>query len=122
MRFLLVIHADPDVQGEASPSPEINDAVGAYFADHTHGRVVTDGGLGPVADAYKLHSSGGNVSISDGPFAESKEVISGFFVIESPSPEDMSTWAKGFIDIHAQYWADFPFYAEVRQIVTPEHD
>ncbi|MFI5430048.1 YciI family protein [Aeromicrobium sp. UC242_57] len=69
------------------------------------------------AIAYRV--GGGAVTELDGPFAEAKEVIGGFFVVESPSPEAMATWSRDFIDLHAEHWPGLSLMAEIRQIVTP---
>jgi hypothetical protein len=94
-------------------------AVDALRADPTHGRLLDDGGLMPTADGLRIRTSAGSVTELDGPFAEAKEVVGGFFVVESPSAGAMATWARSFVDLHAQHWPELSYTAEVRQIADP---
>jgi hypothetical protein len=118
MRFLMLIHEAPSV--DAGPPPvALIEAVGAFRADTTHGEWLDDGGLAPVADALRVRTDHGRATVLDGPFAEAKEVIGGFFVIESPSADSMVLWAKAFTDLHAEHWPELSYTAEIRQIVDP---
>lgn len=118
MRFLVLVRVDESVDA-GGPPDSLLEAVGAFRADTTHGRWLDDGGLVPSAEALLVRSEGGRTTVLDGPFAEAKEVIGGFFVIESPSSEDMAAWTKGFMDLHGEHWPKLSFTAEVRQIVDP---
>lgn len=117
MRFLMLIHVDESGAAGAPPDSLIA-AMDAFRADTTHGHIVDDGGLGPSASALRVRSDAGRVAELDGPFAEAKEVIGGFFVVESPSAEAMSTWTRAFVELHAAHWPDLTYVAEVREIAT----
>lgn len=118
MRFLVLIHEDGPA-GVGPPPEVLMDAVRAFRADTAHGRWLDDGGLVPPADALWVRTAGGTTSVLDGPFAESKEVIGGFFVVESSSATDMRRWVTDFVDLHSAHWPDLSYTAEVRQIVDP---
>jgi hypothetical protein len=118
MRFLVLIHED-DTTDAGPPPAALIEAVGAFRDDPTHGRWLDDGGLTPPTDALWVRTERGAVSVLDGPFAEAKEVVGGFFVVESASADDMRQWAQSFIDLHAEHWPALSFTAEVRQIVDP---
>lgn len=115
MRFLMLIHESQDANPGA-PSEVLLQAVEVYRTESTTGHIVDDGGLMPPADAVSVRSERGQVTVTDGPFSEAKEVIGGFFVVESGSPEQMAQWAKGFLDLHAEHWPQAEFTAEIRQI------
>jgi hypothetical protein len=76
----------------------------------------------PTADGLRIRTSAGSVTELDGPFAEAKEVVGGFFVVESPSADAMATWARSFVDLHAQHWPELSYTAEVRQIADRHGD
>ncbi len=118
MRFLVLIHDEGDGSAGAPPAALL-DAIVEFRADTTQGRWVDDGGLTPPADAVLVRSADGRAAVIDGPFAEAKEVVGGFFVVESASPDAMARWAKAFVDLHAEHWPALSFTAEVRQIVDP---
>ena len=118
MRFLLLVHVDESVDA-GGPPDSLFEAITSLRADTTHGRWLDDGGLAPSSDALRVRTEGGRTTVLDGPFAETKEVIGGFFVIESPSADDMSVWTKAFVDLHAEHWPALAYTAEVREIVSP---
>ncbi len=118
MRFLVLIHDETD--GSAGEPPAaLLDAVGSFRAEAADGRWLDDGGLAPASDAVLVRADGGRTTVHDGPFAEAKEVIGGFFVVESPSPSAMARWTETFVGLHATHWPALSFTAEVRQIVDP---
>lgn len=118
MRFLMLIHEDPTIDVGPPPAALIA-AVGAFQADRTHGHWVDDGGLAPPSEMLRLRTEAGAVTALDGPFAEAKEVIGGFFVVESPSADDMAVWARAFTEMHAEHWPEVTCTVEVRQIMAP---
>ena len=121
MRFLVLIHDETD--GDAGPPPaSMMDAMAAFRADTRHGELVDDGGLTPPDEAIRVRTSDGRASFVDGPFAEAKEVVGGFFVVESPSRADAAIWSKAFAELHAAHWPGLNFTAEVRQIVDPTRE
>jgi hypothetical protein len=121
MRFLMLIHLDDADSGGAPPASMI-EAVEAFREDTSAGRIVDDGGLLPPSTGLLVRTGSGQVSVMDGPFAETKELIGGFFVVESPSAESMEGWARGFVQLHAEHWPVLSFVAEIRQIAEPPHE
>lgn len=117
MRFLMLIHVD-ETRDAGGPPDSLMDAMTTFRADTSTGEIVDDGGLMPRDTALRVQSDQGRTTVLDGPFAEAKEVIGGFFVVESPSPDAMTQWAREFVEMHAQHWPDLSYVAEVRQIAT----
>lgn len=117
MRFLMLIHVDETSDAGAPPDSLIA-AMNELRADTTQGRILDDGGLTPSADALRVQTDAGRTTVLDGPFAEAKEVVGGFFVVESPSPDAMATWTRSFVELHAAHWPGLSYVAEVRQIAT----
>lgn len=117
MRFLMLIHVD-ETNDAGAPPDSLIAAMDELRADTAQGYIVDDGGLMPSATAVRVRSDAGRVTMLDGPFAEAKEVIGGFFVVESPSPDGMATWTRSFVELHAAHWPGLSYVAEVRQIAT----
>jgi len=119
MRFLMLVHEEPG--HDAGPPPaSLIDAVESLRADTSLGRWLDDGGLAPVAEALWVRTEDGRAAVLDGPFAESKEVIGGFFVVEAASRDDMTRWVEQFIGLHARHWPELAYTAQVRQIAGAE--
>jgi hypothetical protein len=118
VRFLMLVHVDETVDA-GGPPDSLLQAVETFRADTTHGRWLDDGGLTPSAEALWVRTDSGRVAVLDGPFAESKEVIGGFFIIESPTTEDARQWIQRFVELHAEHWPALSYTAEVRQIADP---
>lgn len=114
MRYLVLIHVDESI-AEAPPEGLI-DAMFAHVADHQHATVVTDAGLASTSAAIRVASRGGEVMVTDGPFAESKEVVGGFMLIDAATPEDAVAWTRGFVDLHAEHWPELEVVTELRQV------
>jgi hypothetical protein len=94
-QYLLSVHL---VEGEPLPSEEETQkmyaAVDAFNAElQSAGAWVFAGGLHPPSTATVVHSQGGKVVTTDGPFAETKEQLGGFWVIESPDLDAALKWA-----------------------------
>ena len=94
-QYLLSVHT---VEGEPMPSPEEMQAafaaVDAFNAElQVKGAWVFAGGLHPADTATVVRATGGEVVTTDGPFAESKEQLGGFWVIEAPDLDAALAWA-----------------------------
>jgi hypothetical protein len=62
--------------------------------------MVGRGGLLPTAEGTRIALKGGKISVTDGPFAEAKEVIGGFAIFEAPSKADVVRWSTRFVELH----------------------
>ena len=94
-QYLLAVHM---VEGEEPPSEE---AMQKAYADvekfnvklREQGAWVFAGGLHPVDTATVVNATGGDVLVTDGPFAEAKEQLGGFWVITAPDLDAALKWA-----------------------------
>jgi len=98
------------------PSPELMADLGAYFHEVGDAAVMT-GGLLPISEGARMVSRDGDVLVTDGPFAEAKEVVAGFAIVEAASSEEAFGWAKRFTRIHADHGWDGT--TEVRPMMPP---
>jgi hypothetical protein len=85
-----------------------------------NGTMVLSGGLAPTAQSNRVRLSGGKISVIDGPFTETKEVVGGFAIMDFKSKEEALQAAKHFLDLHRQYWPGWEGESEVRQLFGPE--
>ena len=93
MRFMLLVKGDPK-PGQL-PSDEIIAAMGRYNEELAKAGVLLDlSGLHPSANGARVRFSRGKRTVIDGPFAESKELVAGYWIIDVKSKEDAIEWAK----------------------------
>jgi hypothetical protein len=82
MKYMMFVVVDPDAAAEAEPSGD-DPTIEQWLADvEGRGKRITGSQLHPVSDAVTVRVSRGQVLVSDGPFAESKEWIAGFDILE----------------------------------------
>src|SRR5690348_7394003 len=97
MKFLLTYQQNPNVP---PPTPEKMAAIGAYTQKNiASGVVVMTGGLVRPQHGIHVECERGKVSITDGPFAETKELIDGFALVEVPSREAAIALATEFMHL-----------------------
>src|ERR1700758_4602280 len=85
MEFMLVLYEDPELIATEEQRKEAAQRVGEYAMGLVGDGVLKGGApLHPVTEAKKVRTRDGQQRVLDGPFAESKEVIAGGFVIEAP--------------------------------------
>jgi hypothetical protein len=96
MRFIITTHPDETKAG-AADAPMTNELFMAYmkFNEDLHraGVLVASEGLLPGTPGACVKASGGRRKVVDGPFAESKELVGGFYVIDVPTLDDAKAWA-----------------------------
>lgn len=98
------------------PTPELMADMGVYMEEVATAGVLVDGGAWlPVTQGARLTSSGGKVTVIDGPFTEAKEVIAGWAIIDVPSKEEAIRWSTRFVELHAKHGIDGT--SEVRPFV-----
>ena len=95
MRFMILRKADADTEAGAMPSTELLAAMGKYMEEMGKAGILRGGeGLHPTSKAVRVKFSGGKPSVIDGPFAETKELIAGYALIEVKSREEAIEWLK----------------------------
>ena|SRR5689334_7712524 len=95
MRFLVMVKATPDSEAGKMPSTELLAAMGKYNEELVKAGVMLAGeGLQPSSKGARIKFSGTKRSVIDGPFAETKELIAGFWLWQCRSREEAIEWAK----------------------------
>lgn len=115
MKFMTMVKA---VEGQGTPPPELLDGIMQLGIEATEAGVFVDmGGLLPTATGAEVSLRNGQIDVTDGPFAEGKEVIGGFAVYDTPTKAEALVWVRKFLDLHTKFWPDFECVIEVRQMI-----
>ncbi len=122
MRYMMIVkHAPEHAPEKFGPPPkELLDAI-AKIAEEAGkaGTMLGSGGLGPTAQGAQVRLSGGKITVTDGPFAEAKEIIGGYAQFELKSKEEAIESAVRFMELHKKYWPGWEGETEVRQMFGP---
>src|ERR1700704_2183786 len=95
MRFMVIVKADKNSEAGVMPSTELLTAMGKFNEEMVKAGVMLAGeGLHPTSKGARLRFSGGEVTVIDGPFTESKELIAGYWLIQVKSKEEAIAWMK----------------------------
>ncbi|HYF80224.1 MAG TPA: YciI family protein [Symbiobacteriaceae bacterium] len=94
MRFMMMVRATKETESGAMPSQEMINAMMSYNEALMQAGVLLDGGgLQPSAAGFRVAWNSGKKSVVDGPFAETKELIAGYWIIQVKSKEEAVEWA-----------------------------
>lgn len=116
MKYLMLIKHSENHRSQPIPKALL-DAMGEFVAEGFKSGVLKDtAGLKGTADGFRVRSSGGALSVTDGPFTEAKEVVGGFALLELTSKEQALATARQFMDLHRIHWPEFEGECEVRQV------
>jgi hypothetical protein len=118
MRYMVFVKMAED-PGEAPAAlyEAMDKELGQAFAD---GTIIFAGGLGGGDQVTEIRVSAGIVTTTDGPFAEAKEVVGGFSILETRSRDEAIENARRVIELHKEHWPGWEGAVEVHPIYTPE--
>lgn len=95
MKVMVIVRATKNSEAGVMPSEELMTAMGQYNEELIKAGVLLSGeGLHPSAGGKRIRFAGGGTSVIDGPFAETKELIAGFWVWQVSSMEEAVAWAR----------------------------
>lgn len=95
MRFMVIIRATRDSEAGVLPSGELLTAMGKYNEELVKaGIMLADEGLQASSKGARVRFSGSQRTVFDGPFAETKELIAGFWIWQVKSKEEAIEWVK----------------------------
>jgi hypothetical protein len=116
MRFLSMIRVD-ETTGQ-QPSQKLMDDMGKLMDEMTReGTLVSTAGLRPTAEGARVRLRRGKVSMTEGPFTETKEVIGGYAIFEATDMAEAIRHTRRFLDVHGDDW---DIECEVRPLAGPE--
>ena len=117
MRYLILLKA---TQPAEPPPPELMEAIMKLGAEATAaGALLDTAGLSPSAAGAKVALSSGALTVTDGPFAEAKEMIS-YALYQVRSKEEAVQWASRFLTLHRDLWPGWDGEADVLKVMGPE--
>jgi hypothetical protein len=94
MRFMMIVKASKDSEAGVMPDEKLIAAMTKYNEKMAKAGVMLDGsGLQPSSKGARIKFSGGKRTVVDGPFAETKELIAGYWLIRVKSKEEAIEWA-----------------------------
>jgi hypothetical protein len=95
MRFMIIVKATRDSEAGVMPGPALLEAMGKYNQELIDAGVMLDGaGLQSSAKGARVRFSGNARTVIDGPFAETKELIAGYWIFNVQSKEEAIEWVK----------------------------
>ena len=99
MQFMMKMLMDANKAFE--PSPELMSAIGRLTDEMVKaGKLVQTGGMASSARISRITASGGKLTVTDGPFPETKELVGGYAIIEVESREEAIELGRRFMEIH----------------------
>ena len=118
MRYLMLLSG---TNPPTPPPPELFEAIMRLGGEATEAGVLLDtAGLLPSASGARVSLAGGKVTVTDGPFTESKELIS-YALYEVRSREEAIEWASRFMKVQRDLWAGWEGRTDILQVMGPEN-
>jgi hypothetical protein len=113
-RYLSMVRIDEQNAPAEGPSPELMQRMGDLIEEMTKAGVLLDtAGLTPTSDGTRVRWEGGELSVTDGPFTEAKEVVGGYAIVQAKDKAEAIEWTKRFLQVHEEHWT---VTCEVREI------
>lgn len=95
MRFMILVKATPESEAGVMPSSDLIAAMGEFNETLIDAGVMLGGeGLQSSSKGARIKSTGGKVTVTDGPFAETKELLAGFWLIQAKDRDEAIAWCK----------------------------
>ena len=103
MRFMILRKADQQTEAGALPDEQMLTVMGNYMQEISDAGVLLGGeGLKPTSESARVKFTKGTARVIDGPFAETKELIAGYLLLEARSMDEAIAWAKKWPALDAQ--------------------
>ncbi|HSV69733.1 MAG TPA: YciI family protein [Methylibium sp.] len=97
MRFMIIVKADADSEAGMPPEPGLMARMAEYHGELARAGVLLDAsGLQPSRKGWRIRYEAGRPSVVDGPFAETKELVAGYTIIQVRSRDEALEWTRRF--------------------------
>ncbi|MFC7516493.1 YciI family protein [Herbaspirillum sp. GCM10030257] len=114
MRYMIIVKASEQSEAGVMPDEKLIAAMADYHEQLAKAGVLLDGsGLQASAKGWRINYSGGKRTVIDGPFAETKELVAGYTIIQVRSRDEALEWTRRFPAPHGE---DADAQIEVRQM------
>jgi hypothetical protein len=119
MRYMTFVRLSESFR-ESGPPQELMEAMGKLVERLTReGKFVDGAGLLPSKDGVRVRIAKGKLTVIDGPFTETKEVVGGYAILETESRAEALRIQSEFMELHRRYWPEFEGESELRPIFAP---
>jgi hypothetical protein len=116
MKFMMFVKHPQDYDMSEVP-PALFGPMGEFVEESMKSGAIIDGaGLQPLAKGTRLRIAGNKIKVTDGPFAEAKEVVGGYALCVAKTHEEAIALATRFMELHRIHWPDFKGECEVRPL------
>jgi hypothetical protein len=97
MRFMIIVKATAESEQGCMPTAPLMAEMARYHEELAHAGVLLDGsGLKPTSQGWRVRYTAGGRTVTDGPFAETKELIAGYTLIQVRSRDEALEWTRRF--------------------------
>jgi hypothetical protein len=119
MKYLTFIRHS-ESHRESGPPPALMSEMGKFVEKTMKAGILVDtGGLLPSKDGVLVRLANGKITVTDGPFVETKEVIGGWAILKTNSKAEAIRIATEFMELHRKFWPGFEGESEVRPMFEP---
>jgi hypothetical protein len=115
MRFMFIVtssHQGPPSEALLSEMHKLADR------EIKAGRMIDNGGLMPLAMGAQVRVAGGELTVVDGPFVETKEIIGGYAIFELPGKAEALASAREFMQLHKDFMPEWEGVCEMREFAA----
>jgi len=118
MRYLCFVKMDENL---ANPPQALMTAMDEHMSVAiANGSFLDGGGLYGAKEAVEFRVRGGNLTVTDGPYAEAKAVIGGWAIVKFDSEEEARAEGQQMADLHLRHWPGWEGAIEIRRIAEPD--
>jgi hypothetical protein len=112
-KFMTIVRG---AENHAPPPPALFEAIDKLMKEAGN-RLAGVGGLLRSDKGARARLTKGTVTVTDGPFAEAKEVIGGYAIYDVPTLEEAKAWTRRFLDLHIKHFPGFDCEVEIREMM-----
>jgi hypothetical protein len=114
MRHMMFIKHTEDYRSADVPA-SLYEEMAKFIEETTNsGNFIAGAGLQPSSAGARVRLKGGKITLTDGPFTESKEIVGGYAIMDAKSREEALGLARRFMELHLKHWPAFEGECEVR--------
>ena len=114
MRYMMFVKHTEDYRNADVPA-SLYEEMGKFIEEATkNGNFVSGAGLQPTSAGTRVRLSKGKITVMDGPFTESKEIVGGYSIIDAKTHQEALDLARRFMELHLKHWPTFEGECEVR--------
>ena len=114
MKFMTLVKSS---EKHGAPPQSLMEAIGKLGEEALKEGVMVDmGGLMQSSQGARVRLAGGKITVTDGPFAEAKEIVGGYATFDVPSKEEAIKWTTRFMELHKEHWKGWEGETEIRQL------